>query len=391
MPATSNEIGDRVVPCAPSHSSTTNSTAERDLPQVIVRAIARVMTFRGGFFSRLDRSDRCALIEVVRCISKDRPRDPVFIRRDTLAVRLDCSLATVTRTLARLEELGWIVRDQVKSRIRGFQVGSICLSDEAFKLLGFDTQEALRQSPMTDACSISFKQSLKRQPEHVGPSDFPRAKVPAKQGTASLPSSLSWLLSGMTPWAVCKLMSIARSRGVMLEVVTNQCQKQIQAAQNMFAYVKTLLKQDKDWAYIAQQSSTNQEAETQKADEHRKWEEQKSALEGKSFIGGDGVVRRVSEGAVTLFSLEEACKPLGMSQGSRPITEAFVQAISDGRLVGWSKGAQSSSLPTATGHRTSELAEQGRGELHGIKNSVYSQAASFALSILGTPRHRATV
>lgn len=314
---------------------------ERDLPLTIMRAIARAMAWRDGGFAALGKKERCMLVEIIRCISKDRPSHEIYIRRNTLALRLDYSLATVTRLLARLEELGWIARDQVKSRVEGFQVGSISLTNLAVTWLGFESHppKAQRRSSVIDACSNSIEekkeQSCKRQllqaDGHVDNSTR-GGKAPTR---VKLPASIAWLAEYMSPFGVCKLMKDARGKGLLLEDVTSQCADQIRASRNRFAYIRSLLGLDRDWRFIA--------AEKEKQDIEAKTmlrakcelAVDMEALDGRSFLGEDGLVRKVVGRVAMLYTPEEAAKALGLSRGCRPIGEAFVRALREGRIIAW--------------------------------------------------------
>lgn len=324
--------------CQPAHAA---EPAEKDLPLTIMRAITRAMAWRDGGFALLEKKDRNMLVEILRCVTKDRPAEEVFVRRDTLAIRLDYSLATVTRLLARLEDQGWILRSQVKSRVEGFQVGAIALTTSAVSWLGFDlpSLKAQRHAPMSDAYRDSIEkkeQSIQRQlPQTDSPVDNSKnaeAKMPAG---VRLPQPLEWLAKHMTPFGVCKLMKCAREKGIRLEDVTSLCGEQIRAATNGFAYVYALLAQDKDWKFIANEKAiaTKQKAEAVqlKADLNYALK----ALDGRSFLGADGFVRKVSGSVALLYTPAEAAKAIGATVGSRPVGEQFLRALEEGALKPW--------------------------------------------------------
>jgi DNA-binding MarR family transcriptional regulator len=323
-----------VEPCV-SVSNTTD--LEKDLPVSIMRAITRAMTWRVGAFAELTKLDRSMLVEVLRCISKTQPQAPVFIRRETLAIRLECSLPTVTRQLNHLEDLGWISRHQVKSRSKGFQVGSLTLTKKSIESLGvlMTTSTAQRQSLVIDACSNSIKeQSLKRQlPQAVAFSkELPTQKTVKE---IKLPESLTWLTKHMSPFGVCKLMKDAKTFGVRLEDVTTQCHEQISSAKNGFAYVRSLLNLNRDWTFMATQKAADSAervaVEAQRADMLADL----VLLQGKSFIGSDDYVRKVEGNMIVIYSKHEALKKIGVPMGSKPITTSFISAIETGLLLSW--------------------------------------------------------
>lgn len=324
----------RAEPCL---SQNPDDSSERDLPLTISRAISRAMTWRDGEFAQLSLAERGMLVEVLRCVSRKQPEKGAFIRRDTLAIRLACSVATVTRVLARLEELGWILRDQVKSRVRGFQVGSIALTKAASTWLGLHLPSpiAQRQAPVSDACRTPL-QSLQRQlPQAASPVDESTSK-PHDTDAARLPEALRWLVEKVTPFGIFKLMGLARQRGLLLEAVTQQCQAQIRSAHNGFAYIQGLLALDKDWAYIAQTQAEKAAAVGEGAQVRDQLAEFAKSLEGRDFVRADGAVCKVRAGWVTVFAAADAISRIAAPMGSRPIDAAFVQGIESGELRSWS-------------------------------------------------------
>jgi len=357
-----------------------------DLPLSLMRAISRALLWRDGEFSALAERDRLVLAEILRCIPKASPTEPVFVRRNTLAVRLDISLATLTRGMARLQDLGWIVRDQVKSRIRGFQVGSVALTSLAAERLGFgDTHpQAQRCAPLSDACSYSkenTEQSLERHPAQApGPVVERRLECVVQPITATtaeensalevvcavtpaaieltetakldqpddsvsrassskprirLPEPLAWLADHMTPAGVCLLMKEARDRGMRLEDVVSQCAEHVRKASNAFAYVRRLLAGDRDWSGAAKQSKEAAEQQAAAARTRLQFESELQALEGACFVGKDGFVRKVMRGMAVFFTPAEARLKVGTSSGARAVSQEFLCAVRDGLLMPW--------------------------------------------------------
>lgn len=149
----------------------------------------------------------------------------------------------------------------------------------------------------------------------------------------------------MTTVRVCWLMRQARLRGVRLEDLAEVCRQQIAAAQNAFAYIRALLESDRDWAWARRDRQAQQGAAAE-AEARREGEGAEQArlaqrlqeLVGKSFLGNDGLVRRIGAGFAEVFTVPEAAKPLGRSLGSRPLGGGFLAALDDGRLRPWSPG-----------------------------------------------------
>jgi hypothetical protein len=281
------------------------------------------------------------LVEILRCLSKESPEQEMFVRRETLAIRLGCSLPTITRTLARLESQGWINRDQVKSRIRGFQVGSIALTKKAIMWLGFEpsAQKAQRCSPVIDACSSFQKQSLQRQLQPAAGSVDKPSKSTTAVGAVRLPQSLAWLTEHISPFGVCKLMKVAREKGLLLEDVTTPCATQIQQAKNGFAYIRKLLGIDRDWHSQRQEADAAVLQATAISVKKAALEERVKNIENQAYLGHDGFVRKVQRGVAVLYDLKEASALLGRNRGVCPIGESFFDAIQDGRLTPWTATA----------------------------------------------------
>ena len=139
-------------------------------------------------------------------------------------------------------------------------------------------------------------------------------------------------------------MREAGQRKTRLEDVVRCCAEQIRAARNAFAYLRTLLGQDRDWAWLAtRQDGAAQAAEQathaagQAAASRRKVQDGIAALAGQAFIGGDGLVRRIEAGMALVYTPEEASKRLGRPLGARPLGEAFLAALRGGQLQPWAR------------------------------------------------------
>ena len=175
------------------------------------------------------------------------------------------------------------------------------------------------------ACSADSAHSV----DGTDNADCPNHRQPAsndgRQRTGQgirLPQPLRWLLAHMSAPRVCLLMREAGQRKTRLEDVVRCCAEQIRAARNAFAYLRTLLGQDRDWAWLAtRQDGAAQAAEQathaagQAAASRRKVQDGIAALAGQAFIGGDGLVRRIEAGMALVYTPEEASKRLGRPFG----------------------------------------------------------------------------
>lgn len=251
MLMTSTDVREQRTPAKsrPAKPAAPDGSTERDLPALLQRALARLLR-RTGEIAKLSRTEREVLSEVIRCADRRDLLAPIFVRRTTLAERLSCSEPTVTRALSALVHKGWITRDQVKSRRRGFQVGSIELTPQALLWLEMPSPDpvrqpeaqngALRESQMSHAL-LDPKEQSKRQPADAAPST-------SRPRPGEVPATLQWLVTiGLSKWAVFRLMRCARDAGALLEDVVTACRDQIARANNPFAYLTKLLGLDRDW------------------------------------------------------------------------------------------------------------------------------------------------
>lgn len=235
---------------------------------------------------------------------------------------------------------------------------------------------------VANACRTSREQPLQGQPTRSGSAEIGRGnrrddRARTRAGSAAagacpstrrrtprLPAPLTWLGEVMRPTAVCWLMGQARHRGVRLEDVVAVAGDHVRAASNGFAYLRALLLQDRDWSWLARERRGEPGNRTwgegggdggdgRVSDGAGLWPDGRAAggfgrsaraqlqsdvkaLQGLSFVGDDGLVRRVSDGMAWVFSAEEARKTLGRSLGVRAVSAVFLDAVADGRLKAWS-------------------------------------------------------
>jgi hypothetical protein len=332
-------------PPSPALPQPVGPMLERDLPLSIQRACTRIQFWRAGPFEGLGARDRAVLAEIVRCVDRRQPHQAVHVRRDTLAAREGCSVPTITRALARLVSLGWVKRDQVKSRVRGFQVGSVELTAEAIAWLGllepFEKAPSppLCESPVIDASGSSGIQCIHRQPPVGGSSEKHPQQPVSKAKPGEIPASLQWLVEcNVSRNGVFLLMRLARQRGVLLETVATLCRQQIESARMPFAYLRDLLGRDKDWAWVAQ--SQVQAAAEQVDDRDREAArdaiaQRLGSLSGRWWLAPTKrQLLRVEGGVFMVYGLGDdgQCGPL---IGAQPDGAGVLGAIDAGRLVPW--------------------------------------------------------
>jgi len=321
------------------------STTPAFLPANIAQAVGRLLTSTQDWALNLCCAQRSLLARIVGLSDKQDPAKDIYVRRTTLASWIGVSVATIQRLLLALEQAGWIKRDQVKSRRRGFQVGEIRLTAVAIsRLFGTDescrdgrpgqpTEEKpiglkdvfLRRSSMTDAL-LDTQQCLHRQPDKGSFGKNVKAES-SNHNTNTfaprLPHGLMWLKSaGITPAGICALMRRATASGNRLEDVAIAVKKSLKHAKNPYAYLHALVAQSRNWRASA--SKVIQQAEEQKQSEQQAAAAEKvwrwiADLDGVSLIKNHGTQRYTVIGRVVLVS--EA----GQSRGAIPLTVAVAE------------------------------------------------------------------
>lgn len=380
---------------APSNSSplASHETQERDLPPHIIRGIQRVATWREGIFSTLTKGSRPVLVELLRCATWHKPQSAILIGNYTLAMRLGASIATVKRGLKFLEESGWISREQLRTTGNKFMGSATTLSPQAIESLGLTTplpsstpffrgsdvshtigdpviqsstkrqqsQQAASGPPEISSTSDSAatpQESLKidskaKQPsikeDIQTPEESQNATAPSPErtiepklfcralngNTIMLPKTLEPLLQRLAPHQICRLMGDARRAGHRLEDISITCEKPILASKSPMAYLRRLISCNKDWAWI-RNAGQRQAATEAKASQEAKDMATRKALQqqfqqenaDRYFVKND----RSCLYFIDSFSCTEWSMETGRS-GNMAISEKFIAAVHDGRLV----------------------------------------------------------
>ena len=255
------------------------------LPLRIAQAIARLLTSAQPWAMQLGSAERDLLAKIIGLADRRQPKTPISVSRHTLAERLGVSRPTIQRLLQRLQTLGWIERDQIKSRRWGFQRGTIALTDQALQTLFDDIDETDHVPPEVKTRSdhtrnadvsavnhalLDTEQCIHRQPQGgfldnptlITPSQASQACAPSQRQdalaagrwTPSIPQPLHGLLQvGISPAGVCALMREATRLGQRLEHIWDCVQSSVAKARNPFAYLRSLIQQPRDWQALRQQ------------------------------------------------------------------------------------------------------------------------------------------
>lgn len=350
-----------------------------DLPPSIQRAIARVSTVASEIvLAALDLRDRWVLIQLIRNVSLDDPYTPVTIRKSTLARQLGCSEATVYRSLAKLERAGWFARSQVKSRRTGFQVGCCVFSAEAIKWLGLAEpaqHRTARRSSVRDACCISVELrsqlSTKGQPA--------AAEALGKKGKAAIaadkvPSDVRWLVEAkrVSPFGVFALMREATKHGHRLSNVVAACRSAVEQATNAYAFVKRLVSQPRDFAYLAAEQRYRVEHAERQARQEREDTQLAASLQGSWWHDAKrGRILKVRGEFVEIAEPREAVRPLGALLAVVPIRD-ILQPVRNGEFKAINPATVASELVSGSAPRAGDEWVRQRA-LHALRELVLAK------------------
>ena len=322
---------------------TTTATA---YPSAIARACAAIDEAR--VFRDLPDGYIRIVVRIIKKIRLSCLKSPIYASRGTIAKESGKSVETVGRAVKWLEDNGLIERTQkARNGLRG-STSPITPTDaliEALTLRGkssaqplkmthtsghsgltLDVQEtgASKGSPVTADASLSTlprTQSKERQP------DKPAAYV--RKDGVFIPSDVAWLVDqkGLRATAVLKLMKLAKDNQQRLSDVVQATRQYLDvlADNGLFAYLRKLVTQDRDYRYVVQQESRGLQAAQLK----QRLEQKSVELEGRSFATRDGQIRVFVQAKGMLKVLDAR-----RGTGYRPMDAAFLDALDEGRLIG---------------------------------------------------------
>jgi len=308
---------------------------------------------------------------LVKKISVATPFKAIFARRDTLANESGKSIETVGRALRWLEDEGLITRQQkARPGLRGSEA-HLHPTPKLISALGIgqksatanpssptkpsdpppaDTQDTnendpeLSTEPATESAvrndgSVSALQvhSLLTKKQ----SDEARASTSTKTKTASqrqmtvidgkvIPNDLVWMTRerGLPATGILRLMKLASKAGKRLSDIVTLCKAALASLRGkaLFAYVRALIKQDKDYAYILRKTTDSEAAKHQ-----RQQDDSLIALKAREWSGQRYITRdqqRIWLVADSGFILRVD----GRESASRRMDIAFVDAVMNGEL-----------------------------------------------------------
>lgn len=281
---------------------------------------------------------------VVRIIKKIRLsclKSPIYASRSTIAQESGKSVETVGRVVKWLEERNLIEREQIARRGLKGSSSPIRPTDRLLEAL------TLRQQPTspldTTVSHVTPEDEVIHSPE--GPSPVradgsksthqkqskeihPASPAPfVKIEGCALPTELTWLVTrnALKATGVLSLMKLASSKKQRLSDVVQASRKYLEGLtdRGLFAYLRKLVMQDRDYRAVVQQDVQAQADVQMKARVASKSVE----LEGRAY--------RTRDGKIQVFVRPNGfLEEVGADRrGFRPMDGRFLTAIDEGRLV----------------------------------------------------------
>ncbi|WP_321820777.1 MULTISPECIES: hypothetical protein [unclassified Burkholderia] len=322
------------------------------LPGKIANAL--VVVYEGLREFNLVENNRKVLACLIRFgVNLNRPEAVIFIKKSTIASKLNVNEVTVYRSLNALEQAGLIERDPQKRTAAHLQtIGYIRLTKLALSTLGLSRTSSLSARPVTDkADAAQTEQATKSEQGHQASTglapvqdvnsassqsfskNHPLRSPFEKIGDKTVPADLAWLhhdnqlaLSGLF-----KLMRTAREKGARLSDVVRHAAEALRKlrGRELYAYLATLISLPIDHATKARDSREVEQREQERVhirDEHNRVADALQALAGRGYLAPDGRVWTVESGA---FFVTDRGRPMG----SIPLAAAYPVAIDAARGI----------------------------------------------------------
>jgi CTP-dependent riboflavin kinase len=216
------------------------------------------------------------LLRLVKKIDVCSPTKPIFARRDTLATESGKSCETVGRALRWLEDHGFINRIQVTRKFLRGSDSHIHPTKKLIESLGFGHQKTMPNEQASNTPPVKNDRSLsalhksinihKQSHEPVDKSASPaKPKSSIRFNGKTVPSDLAWLVeeNRLKVTAVLCLMKLAKKGGKLLSdivVVSREYLNRLHG-HGLFAYIRTLIQQNKDFKFIREQEEAKNKVE----------------------------------------------------------------------------------------------------------------------------------
>lgn len=306
-------------------------------PSVIARACA-ALDESAAFRDMPDGYFRI-VVRIIKKINLQNLTAPIFASRGTLASESGKSLETVHRAIKWLETHGLILREQTAcAGLRGSfspLVPTIALL-ESIQLKGNPKQHEQpaqnNEEAPTDPSHVKPDSSISIKKKTTIPTGE-QSKEPEIldkfiriEGFA-IPEELAWLCrqQKMKATALLSLMKHAKKHKQRLADCVTSVRKYLEniKGRKLYAYLLKVINSGKDFRIIAQEEVRDAKAKQVK----NRLEQKAFDLAGRSFRSKDGSIFVHVEQNGILSEVRNGRRASG------PITEAFLDALEDGRLL----------------------------------------------------------
>lgn len=346
-------------------------------PYTILLAISAVDS--QPIFKRIPASHTNILRRLIKKVSATNGQQPIFCKRETLANESGCSLPTIYRALTRFEQEGWIERDwQACVGLRGSE-SHITFSESLCALLQLpvikeETEDLLEEeeaeNPASDSvpdallpltsCTSTDNQGSALQllsEVHSGASAEPVDKNPTakanpssftKIGKFSIPADLAWLVTdqGIKPSAVLMLMKAASQMKQRLSDISALSAQYLRklSGQRLVAYLMTLIRSDRDWAWLANKKrgddAVSAQKQARKEEGSNLLQKAKAAVQGLWMRTKDGkqVIEVGGGGCADGAAVYRLHGKSVLTTVMPTLTEDFLMAVERGILVACDPG-----------------------------------------------------
>lgn len=320
-------------------------------PVSVKRLMLSVMALN---MSGLPRTTRDVLLYLVSLVDAGDHQAPVFPQRETIAAATGLSLPTVYRHLKALAAAGYIERMPQRHDDAGtFADAPLCLmsrvlsetaagcdshdscgAPDAKEEYGGTTQDRLSQGVVaTDSPSINLKDALYVDLKKTSKESLDSGLPHTRPKTNNIPASLQWLLGiGLDAGKILSLMVIAKRAGVwlqdLIEVKRDFIADPKSGIRSLFAYLRSLLLSDTDWAWVRKRQAKQTVAVVEKSAAEIRMAEWAAKLAGTDWRHKDG--RRLSF-VSSGFQFTVFTPGKGVAGG--PISLDLIEAIERGFLV----------------------------------------------------------
>ncbi|WP_205182591.1 hypothetical protein [Burkholderia sp. LMG 13014] len=320
---------------SPAHIGEPNGNLS-PLPGKIANALVRV--YEGLHEFNLVENQRKVFACLIRFgVNLNHPEANIFIKKSTIASKLNINEATVYRSLTALQASGLIERDAQKREGRNIKtIGYIRLTRLALNMLGLSrgsTTPAVRPNGESHATqpsqglqeavaaagkgviNLAPVQDVNNAPKQSYSKNQPRRGLFEKIGNRTVPGDLAWLHTdnALSLSGLFKLMRIAKQKGARLSDVVMYSRHALSSlkGRELYAYLTTLIGLPVDHAWRAKEQSEQLEAAAAQAAEKRRDEEQIEEIDrlaGQSFVAPGGQLWTVEEGS---FYVQSQDQPAG--------------------------------------------------------------------------------